>query len=103
MIHGSADSGSMGRISYAEFRNVGQQSIIGRYPIHFHLNGVMQQSYVEGNSIHDSHARIITIHGVHYLRVLNNVGYRCLGHAIFLEDGIETYNVIENNLIIGNQ
>lgn len=25
MIHGSADQGSVGRISYAEFTNVGQQ------------------------------------------------------------------------------
>lgn len=61
----------------------------------------MRNSYVDGNSIHHSNARIITIHGVHYLRITNNVGYKCLGHAIFLEDGIETFNVIDSNLILG--
>ncbi len=54
----------------------------------------MFDSYVIGNSIHDSNARMITVHGVNYLRVINNVGYNCFGHALFLEDGIEQYNVI---------
>ena len=74
---------------------------MGRYPIHFHLNGEVHESFVEGNAIHHSHARMVTIHGVHYLRIKNNVGYKMQGHAIFLEDGIETYNVIENNLVLG--
>jgi hypothetical protein len=77
--------------------------IIGRYPIHFHLNGPMMDSFVEGNAVHHSHARIVTIHGTHYLRVFKNVGYECLGHAIFLEDGIEQYNDIHDNLILGNR
>lgn len=92
----------MGRITYAEFTNVGQPEILGRYPIHFHMNGEVHDSYVIGNSIHHSHARHITIHGVHYLTVAKNVGYRSLGHSIFLEDGIETNNIIEDNLIIGS-
>jgi hypothetical protein len=103
MIHGMGSRGAVGRISFAEFTNVGQPAIMGRYPIHFHLNGPMHDSFVEGNAVHHSHARIVTIHGTHYLRVFNNVGYKCLGHAIFLEDGIETNNVIHDNLILGNQ
>ncbi len=39
MIHGSGEMGAVGRIENAEFRNMGQPKIIGRYPIHFHLNG----------------------------------------------------------------
>lgn len=58
-------------------------------------------SVVEGNSIHDSFSRAITIHATHYLHVKNNVGYNCAGHNIFLEDGIETNNIIEENLILG--
>lgn len=43
-----------------------------------------------------------TIHAVSFLRVQWNVGYRAMGHNIFLEDGIETNNLIENNLLISS-
>ncbi|EAR99597.2 IPT/TIG domain protein (macronuclear) [Tetrahymena thermophila SB210] len=100
MLHGSKTSA---RIRYAEFRHTGQPAIIGRYPIHFHMVGDVSGSIVEGNAVHDSFARVLTIHATHYLHVKNNVGYNCAGHNIFLEDGIETNNVIEENLIIGTR
>lgn len=100
MLHGAHTSA---RIRYAEFRRTGQPKIIGRYPIHFHMVGDVTGSIVEGNAVHDSFARVLTIHATHYLQVKNNVGYNCAGHNIFLEDGIETNNVIENNLIIGTR
>jgi len=65
------------------------------------LNGPVYDSYVKGNAIHDTFARCITIHGVHYLRVEQNVGFNAFGHMIFLEDGIETHNVIRGNLMTG--
>jgi hypothetical protein len=37
---------------------------------------------------------------VHYLRVTDNVTYHTKGHTIFVEDAIETKNLIENNLIV---
>ncbi|KAL4508253.1 hypothetical protein ABPG72_003557 [Tetrahymena utriculariae] len=100
MLHGSKASA---RIRHAEFRHTGQPAIIGRYPIHFHMVGDVSGSIVEGNAVHDSFARVLTIHATHYLHVKNNVGYNCAGHNIFLEDGIETNNVIEENLIIGTR
>ena len=66
------------------------------------MNGDCSSSYVRGNAIHDSYARMVTIHAVSFLRVQSNVGYRAMGHNIFLEDGIETNNLIENNLIISS-
>ena len=30
------------------------------------------------------------------------MGYRVRGHNIFVEDGIETHNIIRNNLVIGS-
>jgi hypothetical protein len=39
MFMGSENDGTIGRISYTEFYNVGQSTIIGRYPIHFHKCG----------------------------------------------------------------
>ena len=67
------------------------------------MNGEMFDSYVKGNSIHDSFARCVTIHGTHFLRVINNVGFNFKGHGIFMEDGIETNNVISENLILGGK
>ncbi|KAL4484526.1 hypothetical protein ABPG74_019703 [Tetrahymena malaccensis] len=98
MLHGSQTSA---RIRYAEFRYTGQPIIIGRYPIHFHMVGDVSGSIVEGNAIHDSFARAVTIHATHYLHIKNNVAFNNAGHNIFLEDGIETNNIIEQNLILG--
>jgi hypothetical protein len=60
--------------------------------------GNVHESFVEGNSIHHTHNRAVTIHGVHYLRISKNVAYLCKGHNFFVEDGIETNNLLENNL-----
>ena len=40
----------------------------------------------------------MAVHGVHYLRVLDNVAFETRGHTYFIEDGIETKNVITGNL-----
>jgi len=40
------------------------------------------------------------MHGVHHLRVLNNVIYKTKGHNIFIEDAVETNNYCKDNLII---
>ena len=50
--------------------------------------------------MHHSYARILTLHGIHYLRVRKNVGYYVHGHNFFFEDGIETMNVCEDNLAV---
>ena len=59
MLYGSELTGAIARISHVEFYDVGQGTIISRYPIHFHLTGDMLQSYVTGNSVHDSQARMV--------------------------------------------
>lgn len=50
---------------------------------------------MRGLAVHHSHARVITIHGTHFLLVEKVVGYSVKGHAFFIEDGIETNNVIQ--------
>jgi len=52
MVHGSGSGEAVARISYAEFVNSGQPAILGRYPIHFYINGDMHDSFVEGNAVH---------------------------------------------------
>jgi hypothetical protein len=90
---------SAGAISYAEFRHLGKEGVLGRYSIHYHLVGdTMRGSYVLGASIWDSHNRWITIHGTNFLVVRDCVGYKSIGHGFFLEDGTEVYNVLDRNL-----
>lgn len=93
---------SAGSISYAEFRHLGKEGILGRYSLHYHLCGeTMRGSSVIGASIWDSGNRWLTIHGTNYLVVRDCVGYGSVGHGFFLEDGTEVYNVLDRNLAVG--
>ena len=100
MIHAPEESKDMvtARFSYVEISHAGQAFRLGRYPIHFHLSGDVRGSYVRGCAIHHSFNRAITMHGVHNLVVRHNVVFYVRGNALFMEDGIETGNVIEYNL-----
>ena len=89
-----------GRFSYLEVFRAGQKFQLGRYPIHFHMIGHVVDNYVRGCAVHQTFNRGTTIHGVHYLVLEHNVYYRTMGHTIFLEDGIETNNVIQHNLVV---
>jgi len=92
---------SAGSISYAEFRHLGKEGVLGRYALHYHLVGdTMRGSSVVGASIWDSGNRWLTIHGTNYLVVRDCVGYQSVGHGFFLEDGTETYNVLDHNLAV---
>ena len=88
------------RISYTEFNEVGQAFRVGRYPIHFHINGDVTGSYVRGNAIHHSYNRACTIHAVNNLIVEHNVVFDIKGLSFFVEDGIEINNIIQYNLAV---
>ena len=100
MLHPGTNDFVLGRIENVELFNVGQASKLGRYPIHFHMAGNVSNSYIRNCAIHHSFNRGITVHGVNQLRIQNNVLYDIIGHAIFLEDGAETQNRIEYNLVV---
>lgn len=92
---------SRGGISYAEFRHLGKEGVLGKYAIHFHLvRDTMRGSGVIGASIWDSHNRWITLHGTDCLLIRDCVGYQSKGHGFFLEDGTETYNILDHNLAV---
>jgi hypothetical protein len=93
--------GSAGSISYAEFRHLGKEGVLGRYSLHFHRVGdTMRGSSVIGASIWDSHNRWLTIHGTNYLVVRDCIGYQSVGHGFYVEDGTEVYNVFDRNLAV---
>ena len=88
------------RIAYTEFSEAGQAFRVGRYPIHFHINGNVTGSYVRGNAIHHSFNRAVTMHAVDNLLVEHNVVFNVKGLSFFIEDGVEENNIIQYNLAV---
>lgn len=88
------------RFSNVEFFHVGQGYRLGRYPIHFHMNGNSPSSYVKECAIHESFNRAVNIHGSHYINIERNVIYDIMGGAYFLEDGVEIGNSFKYNLAV---
>jgi cell surface hyaluronidase len=90
-------------IQGVELFRMGQKSLLGRYPMHWHMcaqDGAGQ--YFKDNTVHRSFNRAITIHGTESTLVDNNFCYDHLGHGIFLEDGSERFNVITRNVVLGS-
>ncbi|KAJ8026136.1 Fibrocystin-L [Holothuria leucospilota] len=89
-----------GRISYVEVTHAGQAFRLGHYPINFRMSGYITESYVRGCSIYNTFNRALSIQGVHGILVEHNVAYNVMGHAFFLEDGIESGNTFQYNLAV---
>ena len=88
------------RIAYMAFQHVGQEFQLGRYAMHSHVNGDMSESYLLGNVVDGSFNRAVNIHATQNLRVEWNVAYKVHGGTFFTEDGVETGNVITDNLVM---
>ena len=89
---------SITRIAFCEFRNVGQTNILDRYPLNLHNIQDASKSYLIGNTIHNSFSRAINLNNVNNLNIKNNVAYLIYGSTYVLESGLETNNVLDNNL-----
>ena len=89
---------SSARIDGVEFLRMGQKGRVGRYPFHWHLIGDGTGQYIDNSSIIHSYNRFLSIHGTHNTHVGGNFAFDTTGHGYYIEDGIETGNVIEDNL-----
>lgn len=67
------------------------------------MDGIVHDSFIENNVFLNSVNRGTTLHGVEYLRIIRNVYYNTKGHTIFVEDGVETKNRVEYNLVINTE
>jgi hypothetical protein len=88
----------LGVVRYVEFNYMGQAFSMGRYPVHWHMTGENPYSEAEGNAVWHTFNRAFTTHGTHKSTLRRNVAYNILGHAYFLEDGMEHHNTYEDNL-----
>ena len=88
---------------YARFSGVrgdrmGQLNVLGRYPFHFHHIADGSQSYFQDCVVTNSFFRAYTVHGTNSSRVSRNIAYGVLGHAFYIEDGVEENNLFDYNL-----
>jgi G8 domain-containing protein len=93
-------SGATAHIEGAELTLMGQRGRLARYPVHWHMAADVPGQYARDNAIWHTFNRCLTIHGTHQLMVERNVCYDNVGHALFMEDGIEHGNTVQNNLVM---
>jgi len=87
-----------GFVCGAEFTNLGETKVEGRYPLHIHLPGEAPDLVVRDNALHHNKNRGLVMHGVHNMTVESNFCYKTKGHCFMTEDGVEQYNHIVRNL-----
>jgi hypothetical protein len=80
---------------------------VGRYAIHLHHligpsdNPVGDHQYrLIGNVIQGGERWGLAIHDTHYGLIRDNIIYNIPGSGLVLEDGSESYNVIEQNFVV---
>ena len=95
------------QVQGVEYYHLGQGGVIGRYPVHFHMDRKVPQpspvplyegTYIADSSIHESMTRFITVHASQGLLAARNVGYRSIGHGFYLEDATEINNRMYSNI-----
>src|SRR5690349_1500438 len=86
--------GATAHIEGVELTLMGQRGRLARYPIHWHVALDVPGQYARDNAIWHTFNRCLTIHGTHQLVVERNVCYDNVGHALFMEDGIEHGNTV---------
>lgn len=91
-------AGAVAHVDNVELNRMGQRKKLGRYPFHWHRVGNANGQYFHNSSVHNTYNRAITIHSTNNASVRDNVCYDNVGHAIFMEDGNETGNIITGNL-----
>ena len=76
---------------------------LGAYPIHLHQLGSVAANTltIDGNSIHHSFNKCITIHSTQNVTIQNNVCARIIGHIFYQEIGDEANITFQGNLGLG--
>ncbi|CAI5994907.1 unnamed protein product [Closterium sp. NIES-64] len=86
-------------IEGVQFAYMGQQGVLGRYPMHFHVCGEANQSHVvRKNAIVYSKQRCVVIHATSNMTIEDTVAYEGKGHCFLVEEGSENNNVFRRNL-----
>jgi hypothetical protein len=77
--------GAIGRFSGIELFRMGQTNQLGRYPLHFHLLNVTDntKAFIQDCSVHQSYFRCYVIHGTNGVLFSQNTAYDAIGSCGF--------------------
>ena len=94
--------GSKVMLDNIEVTRLGQQGVLARYPVHWHLprDRSVEDNWIRGSAVHSTFQRGIVLHQTNGVEVQDNVLFDIPGHAVFLEDGIEHDNTVTGNTVI---
>ncbi|CAI5484156.1 unnamed protein product [Closterium sp. Yama58-4] len=82
-----------------QFKGLGNQGTLGKYPVHFHICGQNGQDHVvRKNAIVFTRQRCMVIHATGSMKIEENVAYETKGHCYLLEEGSELNNNFRRNL-----
>jgi hypothetical protein len=91
---------SQAQLSNVELARVGQRGLMDNLPLYWDGLGPAAGNYVGYSSIHNSYNRGIALANTQNMTVEYNVVFDHIGHGIFLEDGLESGNRINYNLVL---
>ncbi|KAK5575391.1 hypothetical protein RB653_010651 [Dictyostelium firmibasis] len=86
-----------GQFAGVQLKRMGQKNVKARYPLHYHLAGVVNNSYISDCVVTKSYYRCYTIHGTNNVTLTRNVAFDAFGHCYYLEDGVEQNNILSYN------
>ncbi|GJP48947.1 hypothetical protein CLOM_g8217 [Closterium sp. NIES-68] len=82
-----------------QFKGLGNQGNLGRYPVHFHICGQQGEAHVvRKNAIVFTRQRCMVIHATGNMSIEDNIAYETKGHCYLLEEGSELNNLFTRNL-----
>ncbi|CAI5504735.1 unnamed protein product [Closterium sp. Naga37s-1] len=82
-----------------QFKGLGNQGTLGKYPVHFHICGQDGQGHVvRKNAIVFTRQRCMVIHATGSMTIEDNIAYETKGHCYLLEEGSELNNNFRRNL-----
>ena len=93
-------SSATGRFEGVEIYRAGQTNVLGHYALHFHMIGETVPTgrlYTKDCSVHRSYFRAYAVHGTNNVLISENTAYDVIGHAYFIEDGVEENSTYEYN------
>lgn len=87
-----------GVVRGVEFTHLGQQTTLGKYPLHLHMCGRAHDLDVRFNSIHHNVNRALVVHSTADSTITRNVAFLTQGHMFVFENGLEIRNWVVENL-----
>lgn len=90
-------------VNWVEFRDLGREGTLGRYPLHAHLANSLPGTRFHACSITNSLNRVVSIHGVQDVEVSDCVALQHIGHGYYFEGTEGTSNVMTRNLGLGTR